>query len=116
MRPLCAGIANARADSVAVCAEPTAPKGPAAEPRMPACGVLPSRFAGRDSDALMRVGVLFVLSPILGVVHRKKKEAKKKEDRPMNALFASLTTGHFKKTDYRTFLFSCNIPAASHII
>jgi hypothetical protein len=52
---------------------------PAAEPITPASAVLPSRFAGRDSDALAHVGVCYALCPHLSTaIHKEKKKQKEK--------------------------------------
>jgi hypothetical protein len=51
-----------------------------AEPITPASVVLPSRFAGRDSGARPRVGVLSALFPqISTAIHRKKKKQKERK-------------------------------------
>ncbi len=78
MRPRVAGSSNPRPDTQ--CLGGTDGRRPSAEPIVQASAVLPSRFAGRDSGALTRVGVFCSLYPqICTAIHRKKKKQKERE-------------------------------------
>ena len=77
MKPQVAGSSNPRPDTQ--CLGGTDGRRPAAEPLTPASVVLPSRFAGRDSGALARVGVRYTLYPHLSTaIHKEKKKQKEK--------------------------------------